>query len=74
MTVEPPDSSFRSAKHLPHRILVADDDMAMLRLNAEVLMSAGYDVDAVEDGAAACRHLAQLTKPSRGCNTAGRNV
>lgn len=57
MTVEPPDSSLRSAKHLPHRILVADDDMAMLRLNAEVLMSAGYEVDAVEDGAAAWQAL-----------------
>jgi DNA-binding response OmpR family regulator len=31
---------------------VVEDDMTMRRLNAEVLMSAGYEVDAVGDAAA----------------------
>jgi DNA-binding response OmpR family regulator len=35
------------------RILLVEDDSGLLRLNAEVLKRSGYDVDAVEDGAAA---------------------
>ena len=36
-----------------HRILVADDDIHILRLNVKLLSDSGYQVDAVEDGAAA---------------------
>jgi DNA-binding NtrC family response regulator len=35
------------------RILVVDDDSAMRRLNTEVLLCYGYEVDSVEDGEAA---------------------
>jgi DNA-binding response OmpR family regulator len=36
----------------PRRILVVDDDSDICRLNAEVLMRCGYEVDAAEDGEA----------------------
>ncbi len=36
-----------------HRILVADDDISILRLNVKLLSGSGYQVDAVEDGTAA---------------------
>ena len=35
------------------RILVVEDDDVLRRLNAEVLMDSGYQVDAAQDGAAA---------------------
>lgn len=38
---------------IPHRILVADDDPDILRLNVRALTASGYQVDAVEDGAIA---------------------
>ena len=37
----------------PDRILVVDDDEVFRRLNAAVLMQAGYEVDTAEDGAVA---------------------
>jgi DNA-binding response OmpR family regulator len=40
-----------------HRILVVEDDADIRRLNADVLTSSGYQVDAAEDGAAAWAHL-----------------
>lgn len=36
-----------------HRILVVDDEPAIRRLNAAVLIDSGYHVDAAEDGAVA---------------------
>lgn len=44
------------ARPLPQvrpRILVAEDDRDIRRLNTELLMTSGYQVDAAEDGAAA---------------------
>jgi DNA-binding response OmpR family regulator len=38
---------------MPERILVVEDDGDIRRLNAEVLINAGYQVDAAADGAAA---------------------
>ena len=37
----------------PHRILVAEDDADIRQLNTEILIGAGYHVDAAEDGAMA---------------------
>lgn len=37
----------------PHRILVVEDDEDIRRLNTEVLIRHGYQVDAAEDGAVA---------------------
>jgi DNA-binding response OmpR family regulator len=37
----------------PHRILVAEDDEDVRRLNADALVGSGYLVDAAEDGAVA---------------------
>jgi DNA-binding response OmpR family regulator len=41
----------------PQRILVAEDDHDVRRLNTEVLTSSGYHVDGAEDGAAAWETL-----------------
>ena len=41
-----------SAKNSPQRILVVDDDNHTAQLSLEVLTGAGYDVEAVKDGAA----------------------
>jgi DNA-binding response OmpR family regulator len=41
----------------PCRILVVEDELNVLQLNAGVLIRSGYDVDAVEDGAAAWEAL-----------------
>ena len=38
---------------LRQRILVVEDEQLILRLNSNILMSAGYQVDAAEDGAVA---------------------
>ena len=38
---------------LPYRILVVDDEPLIRRLNCEVLIYSGYQVDAANDGAAA---------------------
>jgi DNA-binding response OmpR family regulator len=37
----------------PYRILVVEDDPSLRQLNTEALTQSGYEVDAVEDGAAA---------------------
>jgi DNA-binding NtrC family response regulator len=42
----------RGGTYPPHRILVVDDDIAVLQLCADVLSSSGYEVEAAEDGAA----------------------
>jgi CheY-like chemotaxis protein len=43
--------------NLPCRILLVDDDPTLLRLNAVVLISFGYDVDTAVDGVAAWKAL-----------------
>lgn len=45
-TLRPPQANWRS------RILVVEDDSAVLRLGVRLLRSSGYDVEAVKDGAA----------------------
>ena len=42
-----------SEQGLRQRILVVDDDLLIRRLNAEMLIFSGYDVDTAEDGAVA---------------------
>ena len=44
---------FQREPTLPYRILVVDDDPLICRLNREVLIYSGYQVDATNDGAAA---------------------
>ena len=44
-----------------HRILVVEDDAAVRRVNTEILICSGYQVDAAEDGAVAWDAL-QLKK------------
>jgi DNA-binding response OmpR family regulator len=47
-----------NAKASPsNRILVVDDDLSIRELNTQVLARSGYEVDAVEDGAAAWEAL-----------------
>jgi len=41
----------------PQRILVVEDDAQIRRLNTEVLMESGFQVDAAEDGVAAWQAL-----------------
>ncbi len=41
----------------PHRILVVDDDAAIRRLNAKMLLNCGYAVDVAADGAAGWQAL-----------------
>jgi CheY-like chemotaxis protein len=48
-TVVPPP---RNPAHPSQQILVVEDDVAIRRLNALVLVHSGYQVDAAEDGAA----------------------
>ena len=43
----------QSEQCLRQRILVVDDDLLIRRLNTEMLVLSGYDVDAAENGAAA---------------------
>ena len=52
-TLKQAGASFDSQLNPRHRILVADDDEDIRRLNTEVLFSSGYKVDAVADGAVA---------------------
>lgn len=53
----PDDMAFQKETNPPRRILVVDDDEALLRLNVEVLTNAGYHVDSAQDGAAAWNAL-----------------
>jgi DNA-binding response OmpR family regulator len=49
-----PDSAPLHGKPNPRqRILVVEDDAAVRRVNTEILICSGYQVDAAEDGAAA---------------------
>ena len=50
-------SQIQDAPHPPERILVVDDDEDIRQLSAEMLISHGYEVDAVEDGEAAWNAL-----------------
>jgi DNA-binding response OmpR family regulator len=43
----------RRQNNMHHRLLVADDDAAIRRLTAQVLVGRGYQVDMAEDGAVA---------------------
>ena len=54
---EPVQSPLQCQTGLPHRILVVDDESCIRRLNAELLLRAGYHVDTAEDGADAWRAL-----------------
>jgi DNA-binding response OmpR family regulator len=47
----------RYKTNLHRRILVAEDDLVIRRLNTEVLIDYGYEVDAAEDGAVAWNAL-----------------
>jgi len=49
----------RSPKSRPVRVLVADDDADIRRVLSEILNSAGYAVDAAEDGSLAWHTLQQ---------------
>jgi DNA-binding response OmpR family regulator len=53
----PGGSLRRSETNPPRRILVVEDDTLLLRLNAEVLLHSGYEVDTAADGAAAWQAL-----------------
>jgi CheY-like chemotaxis protein len=50
---EQPFSLFECQTDPPQRILVAENDDDTCRLNVEVLMDSGYEVDAAEDGVVA---------------------
>src|SRR4029077_10352056 len=52
-TAEPAGVPLQYPTKRPCRILVADDDRDIRRLNARVLEQSGYQVDTAEDGAAA---------------------
>ena len=54
---EPADQFSQAQSNLPKRILVAEDDGDLRRINAMVLAHAGYTVDMAEDGAAAWEAL-----------------
>ena len=54
---EPGGSLRPSETNPPRRILVAEDDTLLLRLNAVVLSHSGYEVDTAADGAAAWQAL-----------------
>lgn len=56
-TVGLPSNSVRSASRRQHRILIAEDDITLLHLNADMLMGLGYEVDVAEDGEAAWQAL-----------------
>jgi len=45
-------ASARAQKNPPQRILVVDDDSSCRQLSVDVLVDSGYDVEAVQDGAA----------------------
>ncbi len=56
-TVEPASAPLPPKTDSRHRILVAEDDGEIRRLNTEVLIHSGYEVDAAEDGDAAWNNL-----------------
>jgi two-component system alkaline phosphatase synthesis response regulator PhoP len=52
-TGETANAALRCQSSPPHRILVVEDEPTIRKLNSEILVRHGYDVDAVEDGAVA---------------------
>jgi len=46
-----------SQKRPAHRILIVDDEVAIRRLNAEILTGSGYQVDTAEDVASAWERI-----------------
>jgi len=56
-TREPASTSLQSQTNPPDHILVAEDDVFFRRLNTQVLLRSGYEVDATADGAAAWQAL-----------------
>ena len=46
-------SSHPYGTNLPRRILLVEQDVVLRRVNAEVLIDSGYEVDAAADGAVA---------------------
>lgn len=52
-TGEPSGPALQGQTRQPPRVLVVDDEPTIRRLNAKMLLDAGYNVDAVEDGAVA---------------------
>ena len=54
---EPASAPLQSQTNPPDHILVVEDDIFLRRLNTEVLLGSGYEVDAAADGAAAWQAL-----------------
>ena len=54
---EPASTALQSQTNPPDQILVAEDDVFFRRVNTQVLLRSGYEVDAAADGAAAWRAL-----------------
>ncbi len=54
---EPPRTPLQFQTNPPDHILVVEDDIFFRRLNTQVLVRSGYEVDAAADGAAAWREL-----------------
>ena len=50
---ETSSTPLQSQTNPPDHILVAEDDIFFRRLNTQVLLRSGYEVDAAADGAAA---------------------
>ena len=55
--VEPASTPLQSQTNPPDHILVVEDDIFFRRLNTQVLLRSGYEVDAAADGAAAWQAL-----------------
>jgi DNA-binding response OmpR family regulator len=51
--LEPTGASLPGQRRPAHRVLVADDETAVRQMITSLLVRAGYDVDAAEDGAGA---------------------
>lgn len=51
--MEPASAPLECKANPSKRILVAEDDVVMLRINVKVLTKSGYEVDGAEDGAVA---------------------
>jgi CheY-like chemotaxis protein len=56
-TEKPANASIRDQINPSHRILVVDDDNDTRQLSVDVLVSSGYDVEGVKDGAAGWKAL-----------------
>ena len=50
---EPTSTALQSQTNPPDHILVAEDDVFFRRVNTQVLLRSGYEVDGTADGAAA---------------------